>query len=80
LGVKCRILKSEGGSSHTAFEVLPTAFSEQSWPNRSIKVSPDQDHRLAMAAAVLRLSGAPLEILNPECVKKSFPNFWEVFP
>jgi 3-phosphoshikimate 1-carboxyvinyltransferase len=79
LGVKSRILKSEERSSGNVFEVLPAAFSEQLWPDQIIKFSPDQDHRLAMAAAVLQLSGAPLEIQNPRCVKKSFPNFWEIF-
>lgn len=79
LGVKCRILKSEEGSSGNVFDVLPAAFSEQLWPAQIIKFSPDQDHRLAMAAAVLQLSGAPLKIQNPQCVKKSFPNFWEIF-
>lgn len=37
---------------------------------------PDQDHRLAMAAAVLRAAGVPIRILHPEVVKKSFPGFW----
>ncbi|MGB6648544.1 MAG: 3-phosphoshikimate 1-carboxyvinyltransferase, partial [Bacteroidota bacterium] len=34
------------------------------------------DHRLAMSFALvgLRVSGVVLD--NPECVKKSFPEFW----
>ena len=37
------------------------------------------DHRIAMSFAVagLRISG--IEISNPKCVTKSFPNFWEEF-
>lgn len=38
---------------------------------------PDHDHRLAMAAAVLRLAGLPVRILHPEVVNKSFPGFWQ---
>jgi len=37
------------------------------------------DHRIAMAFAVLGLKAGPLEIENPACVVKSFPNFWELF-
>lgn len=37
------------------------------------------DHRIAMAFAILALKAGPLEIENPECVAKSFPNFWEHF-
>ena len=35
---------------------------------------------MAMAAALLNLAGANLEILTPEVVDKSFPEFWSLFP
>jgi len=38
---------------------------------------PDQDHRMAFAAAVLKLAGYPLRIRTPEVVNKSFPGFWD---
>ncbi len=38
---------------------------------------PDQDHRMAMAAQVANLYGAKFEILNPEVVEKSYPQFWQ---
>lgn len=35
------------------------------------------DHRMAMAAATLALIAAsPIQINNPECVTKSYPEFW----
>lgn len=37
------------------------------------------DHRIAMAFAILGLKAGPLDIENPRCVSKSFPNFWELF-
>lgn len=40
--------------------------------------SPAQDHRMAMAAGLLRLGGVPLQILTPEVVDKSFPEYWQV--
>jgi 3-phosphoshikimate 1-carboxyvinyltransferase len=40
---------------------------------------PDGDHRLAMAAGVLaRLTKGPCEILGPDCVNVSFPDFFKL--
>ena len=44
---------------------------------------PENDHRLAMAAAVVNLARErrgepPIRILHPEVVGKSFPGFWDV--
>lgn len=36
------------------------------------------DHRMAMAAAILALTASsPILIKNPECVSKSYPEFWD---
>ncbi len=35
------------------------------------------DHRIAMSFAILGLKVPGMEILNPECVAKSYPGFWE---
>ena len=37
---------------------------------------PDQDHRMAMAAGVARLLSPAIRVMQPECVAKSFPDFW----
>ncbi len=37
------------------------------------------DHRVAMSFAVLGLISAGIEIEDPACVVKSFPNFWNEF-
>lgn len=37
---------------------------------------PDQDHRMAMAAGLMKLAGYNLQIKNPEVVQKSYPDFW----
>lgn len=42
-----------------------------------IKFNPDHDHRMAMAAAILKLKGYNIEIENPEVVNKSYPDFWK---
>lgn len=40
---------------------------------------PERDHRLVMAAALANRFGHELEILNPNCVDKSFPQFWQAW-
>jgi len=35
------------------------------------------DHRIAMSFAIAGLKVPGIEIINPDCVKKSFPGFWE---
>jgi 3-phosphoshikimate 1-carboxyvinyltransferase len=47
------------------------------FPKTSVSFDPDQDHRLAMAAAIAQQAGFSIHLLNPECVNKSFPEFWE---
>jgi len=37
------------------------------------------DHRMAMSFAVAGLRIPNIKIKNPECVSKSFPDFWEMF-
>lgn len=37
------------------------------------------DHRMAMSFAVLGAVTEDLDILEPECVVKTLPNFWEIF-
>lgn len=37
------------------------------------------DHRLAMSFAVAGLRLAGLRIIDPDCVRKSFPDFWQRF-
>lgn len=44
--------------------------------NSEVKIETYQDHRMAMAFAPLALK-TDLEILNPEVVSKSFPDFWK---
>ncbi len=40
------------------------------------KFDPDNDHRMAMAAGLLKLAGYNIHILQPEVVQKSYPKFW----
>lgn len=46
--------------------------------SHTFEYDPDHDHRLAMAGAVARAAGFRIQILRPEVVNKSFPEFWEI--
>ncbi len=51
-------------------------------PNGSLRpahVRTYDDHRVAMSFAVLGLVSEGIEIEDPGCVAKSFPNFWDEF-
>jgi 3-phosphoshikimate 1-carboxyvinyltransferase len=45
---------------------------------RGCAIDPRNDHRTAMAAAVLGLGGGGVTVISSECVAKSFPAFWEI--
>lgn len=47
----------------------------QEW-NKKIIFDTDCDHRMAMAAGILKKLGFNIDILNPEVINKSYPNFW----
>lgn len=46
-------------------------------PLRNCTIEPQNDHRTAMAAAVIGLGAGGVTIRSAECVAKSFPGFWE---
>lgn len=51
--------------------------SSQQDLNKAFIFNPDHDHRMAMAAALLKLKGYNIQIENPEVVNKSYPAFWQ---
>jgi 3-phosphoshikimate 1-carboxyvinyltransferase len=46
---------------------------------RGASIETYEDHRIAMSFAMAGLAVPRVRILNPNCVEKSFPNFWEVW-
>lgn len=44
---------------------------------RSCEIQAHNDHRIAMAAAILGLRGGPITIHQAECVNKSYPYFFD---
>lgn len=45
--------------------------------NERVELDPSNDHRMAMAFALVGLRVPGIVVRNPECVSKSFPRFWE---
>ncbi len=46
-------------------------------PAKGAKIETYDDHRIAMSFAILGLAVPGISIQNPDCVGKSFPDFWE---
>lgn len=49
----------------------------QASKKKPTRIKTYKDHRMAMAFAPLVFAGYPLEIEDPQVVRKSYPNFWE---
>lgn len=45
---------------------------------KSVVFNPDQDHRMVMAATLMKLKGHDIRIEHPEAINKSFPEFWDM--
>ncbi len=61
-------------------EELPDGLRiEGGAPLHGARVETYNDHRIAMSFAVAGLRIEGVEIENPGCVAKSFPNFWELW-
>jgi 3-phosphoshikimate 1-carboxyvinyltransferase len=69
LGVQTKILPD-------GMEVHPPARLVM--PTSSFSYDTDHDHRLAFAAALVESQTSSIQILHPEVVQKSFPEFWQI--
>jgi 3-phosphoshikimate 1-carboxyvinyltransferase len=45
-------------------------------PNTVISIDTYDDHRIAMCFAILGTKTGNIEVNDPDCVKKTYPNFW----
>ena len=54
-----------------------STFGSQLTPNASIATY--DDHRMAMCLSLVALGGVPLRILDPNCVAKTFPDYFAAF-
>ncbi len=57
--------------------VLTLDKTQRHFNNPSKQIKTYQDHRIAMAFSLLAFKYEGINIENPQCVSKSFPNFWQ---
>ncbi len=67
-GVECKVVKDD-----------LFIFPSKNFKIINNKITTNYDHRIAMAFAVLGSKIGPLEIIDSESIKTSFPNFVELF-
>ncbi|MEW6688760.1 MAG: 3-phosphoshikimate 1-carboxyvinyltransferase [Pseudomonadota bacterium] len=48
-------------------------------PNPNVSIETYDDHRMAMCFALVSLAGVPVTINDPDCVAKTFPEYFRVF-
>ena len=72
----CAMLNALGAATHATentLTVFPSTFG-------GCVIDAANDHRIAMSAAIAAtVASAPVTILNADCVKKSYPGFWEEY-
>lgn len=81
LAAVCRELERCGVSAAIEGEGLSVTgvWAEASPRSESVRIETYDDHRLAMAFAVLGLARPGVSISHPEVVEKSYPGFWVDF-
>lgn len=72
----CAMIRSLGGraeSTENTLTVYPTGYSGGT-------VDSAGDHRIAMSAAIAAtVATGPVTVLEAQCVRKSYPDFWNVY-
>lgn len=71
---KCGV-RVEAGTD--CVKISPFDVSVSSTVSDAIKIETYHDHRIAMCMAVFATKLGKVEILNPDCVSKSYPRFWD---
>lgn len=63
-------------------QVLPDGMMIEGQPQQVLKqnvvFNPDHDHRMVMAAVLMKLKGHGIQVENAHVINKSFPEFWNI--
>jgi len=57
--------------------VIPGVWADAAPPSAPVTIDPHDDHRIAMAMALVGLRRPNLSIRDPQVVAKSWPEFWD---
>jgi 3-phosphoshikimate 1-carboxyvinyltransferase len=72
LETELRKLGANVTATHNSLEIVPTQL-------HGAQLDIYDDHRLAMSFSLIGLRVPDVVIENPQCVKKSFPGYWQQF-
>ncbi len=79
LAMTVGLITAAGGKAHAEGDDLIVDGGLGIGTIKGFSYDPDQDHRLAMSAAVLgRFATSAVTVRDPECVDVSFPGFFDV--
>ena len=78
LALTAHLIQQTGREAVQTQDGLRIKGSLKKGEGKSIVFDPQGDHRMAMAGALLLYAGFDVKIKNPECVNKSFPEFWKI--
>lgn len=71
------VLAEELGKLGVEAQETPDGLLIKGGKPRGGEIDPHGDHRIAMSFAILGLKVGGVKILDPACVSKSYPGFWE---
>ncbi|MEW6185129.1 MAG: 3-phosphoshikimate 1-carboxyvinyltransferase [Thermodesulfobacteriota bacterium] len=74
---RLQALAQELNRSGIKAEETPDGLIIEGGQPRGAEIETYDDHRIAMSFTVLGLVAPGMKIKNPDCVRKSFPGFWE---
>jgi 3-phosphoshikimate 1-carboxyvinyltransferase len=72
-------LRKLGASVEEGADYLRITPPASGRPNAGIAVDTYDDHRIAMCFSLVALAGVPVTINDPDCVAKTFPDYFERF-
>lgn len=76
LAIELRKLGGRVDEHDDGLTIHPLSSDAQSSPRHDVVMETYNDHRMAMSFALLGLRIPGIEILNPACTRKTYPDFW----
>ena len=84
------VIPARGGSKRLPRKNIKMLGGKTEYENNNLKIIPQKsykggtintfnDHRIAMSFAIAGTKISDIIIDNPECVQKSYPDFWNDF-
>jgi 3-phosphoshikimate 1-carboxyvinyltransferase len=72
-------LRKLGGTVEAGSDFLRIAPPQSSILNPGVAIDTYDDHRMAMCFSLVALAGVPVTINDPDCVAKTFPDYFLAF-